>query len=123
MVTLLLFLACGEEVGDASFGAVRDDILLPSCGFSSCHGGGSGGLTLDPEDPGAVHAALVNAPSTAAPGQTLVLPGDPDGSYLVMKLEGGSAVVGDVMPPPSGGLDAGDVAVIRAWIADGAAAE
>jgi hypothetical protein len=106
-----------DSGAEVAFTAVRDDILLPSCGFSTCHGSGTGDLTLD--EAGA-HAALVDAPSAAAAGEILVVPGDPDGSYLVKKLEGAAGIVGDPMPPPSGGMAPADLAAIRSWIAQGA---
>ena len=53
-------------------------------------------------------------------GETLVVPGSPDTSYLVDKVEG-MAAVGNVMPPPPRPtLDAASIAVIRQWITDGA---
>jgi hypothetical protein len=53
-------------------------------------------------------------------GETLVIPNDPDNSYLIRKLEG-NAGVGSVMPPPPRmALGAATIAEIRQWIADGA---
>ena len=101
-----------------SFAVVRDDVLLLSCGFSSCHGGGAGGLTLD--EAGA-YDALVDVESTAAAGEIHVIPGDPDNSYLIKKLEAAPDIVDDPMPPPLGGQDPADIELIRAWIAAGAA--
>lgn len=93
-------------------------VLEPSCAISTCHAVGSGnGMELD--DAGA-YDALVDAPALGAPGQTLVVPSDPDGSYLVQKLEGTTGIAGAPMPPPFGGQDPADVQLIRDWIAAGA---
>lgn len=65
--------------------------------------------------------ALVNAAAVQKPGEIYVIPGDPDGSYLVKKLEGDASIIGKRMPrngPPY--LTAGQVLVIRRWIQLGA---
>ena len=75
---------------------------------------------LDLSDADASFASLVNVMSAQSMGATLVIPGDPDNSYLVQKLEG-SAAVGSVMPPPPRTtLAPATIAEIRQWISDGA---
>jgi len=79
----------------------------------------AGGLNLTGTG---AYAALVNAPSRDKPGAIRVIPGDPDGSYVIQKLEGAPGIVGQRMPqsgPPF--LTPGQIAIIRRWIADGAA--
>ena len=102
---------------------IQINILTPSCATVGCHTGPAGGLLptgLDLSNADASFANLVNIASTQAAGQTLVVPGDPDMSYLVDKIEG-MAAVGTVMPPPPRAtLDAASIAVIRQWITDGA---
>jgi len=87
----------------------------------SCHTANgrtpSGGLNLDVADP---HAALVNVPSKEIPGQRLVVPGDPDASYLVKKLEGTPGIVGVRMPFGGPYLSAGQIRIVRRWIELGA---
>jgi hypothetical protein len=71
-------------------------------------------LHLDP------YAALVNVPSRERPGAVLVVPGDPESSYLIRKLEGRD-INGVRMPfntPPY--LTDGQILVIRRWIETGA---
>mgnify|MGYP000933753305 CR=1 FL=1 len=58
-----------------SFSEVRDQVLLPSCAFSSCHGEGAGELTLEE---GRVFDALVGVPSVQVPELMLVAEGTPD---------------------------------------------
>ena len=78
----------------------------------------SAGLNLKD---GASFASLVGRPSARKPGATFVVPGDPDGSYLIQKLEGRTDIVGSRMPlggPPY--LTDGQLLVLRRWIALGA---
>ena len=106
----------GSETTELTFTGV-DEILMQSCGFSSCHGEGSGGLTLDGDGD---HEALVGVESTGLAGEILVVSGDPDGSYLIKKMEGASGIEGDFMPP-SGLLEQATIDQIRDWIERGAA--
>ena len=70
---------------------------------------------------GAAYAALVGRPSGQKPGAVLVIPGDPDRSYIVNKLEGAPDIVQLRMPRNNGPfLTEGQMAVIRRWIAQGA---
>jgi len=67
------------------------------------------------------YGALVGVASLAKPGAIRVIPGDPDNSYLVHKLEGRSDIVGLRMPRTMGPfLTAGQMLVIRRWIELGA---
>jgi hypothetical protein len=69
------------------------------------------------------YSSLVNVPSTEAAGLDRVEPGAPDDSYLWHKLSGTHVAAGgsgDPMPAPAGGLDAGSLVTIEAWIAGGA---
>lgn len=121
----LILVACAgdkaSETGTAeapTFSEIRGPLVL-SCGSSvSCHAEGSvSGMELAP---GGEYDALVNAPSVNAPGQTLVIPNDADGSYLIRKLEDADGIVGSPMPPPFGGYDPAEIEKIRAWIDAGA---
>lgn len=71
---------------------------------------------------GNAFAALVGRPSVNSPGNTFVVPGDPDNSYLVKKLEGTTGIAGVRMPRGNGPyLTSGQMLVIRRWIKEGAA--
>ena len=80
----------------------------------------------NPAGPGLVllegrsHQQLVGRPSVGRSGATLVIPGDPDNSYLIRKLEGRD-IAGLRMPRNDGPfLTEGQILVIRQWILDGA---
>jgi len=78
----------------------------------------SGGMDLNPN---VAFDQLVNAAVRGKPGAIRVIPGDPDHSYLVQKLEGDASIVGRRMPingPPY--LTDGQIKIIRRWIAIGA---
>ena len=78
----------------------------------------SGGLVLLS---GRAHDALVGRASTGKPGAIRVIPGDPDNSYIIKKLEGAPDIVGVRMPRGNGPfLTDGQILVIRRWIQLGA---
>jgi hypothetical protein len=99
-----------------NFSEIQSAVFTPTCATSGCHAGagpaGSLDLTAD-----ASYAMLVGIASAASPGVLRVDPGDPDGSYLVQKLEGSA---GTQMPPSGPALAQADIDVIRQWISDGA---
>ena len=98
------------------FDTLEQEVFVPSCGFSSCHGTGTGDLTIAT---GETYEALVGVPSSAEPDEVLVVPGDAEASYLVAKLED-RAKVGDSMPPGGDALDEETLDRIWAWIEAGA---
>jgi hypothetical protein len=140
LMTLVLSVAaaaCDEKLSDVTgptpeltptFSSIQREIFntTDSSGRSACiqchtAGGAAAGTGLLLTD-GVSYGNLVNRPSRLRPGETLVIPGDPDNSYLVRKLEGGPDITGLRMPRTSGPfLTDGQMAVIRRWIAQGAA--
>ncbi len=130
---LVLLLACttdtdtGDTAGDLepTLTNVQAEVFTPSCAFSTCHGEGDGSANLLLAE-GSSHADLVGVPAEGdatsgapADGSVRVVAGDPDGSYLVQKLQTTGTFVGDIMPDPAG-LDAERLALVRAWIEAGA---
>lgn len=121
----LLAAACSSEGTqqdsapiDPKLSIIEQQVLHPSCTFSSCHGSDSpkDGLSLM----GSTYDALVNHRSTELPDRFLVLPADPDGSYLLEKLTRDRPSAGSRMPYASSPLDAKAIAAIRQWIELGA---
>lgn len=109
-----------------TFSSIQRDIFegADSSGRSacvSCHTAGSrtaGGLILDHE---VAYDQCVNAPSRAKAGAIRVIPGDPENSYMIHKLEGTPGIAGKRMPlngPPF--LTDGQILIIKRWIAIGA---
>lgn len=86
----------------------------------SCHVAGGPAAFL-PLVEGVSYGNLVGRTSGAKPGAVRVIPGDPDNSYLVQKLEGAQGIVGQRMPRTGGPfLTTGQMSIIRRWIELGA---
>lgn len=116
IVLLLAVAGCGAKA-PATLGEIERGVFTRSCVFSACHKGASpaGGLGLDAQ----THHKLVGKAATGAPGKTLVIASDPDGSYLMEKLRSTRPAAGTRMPPTDA-LDADSLEMVRSWIADGA---
>jgi len=64
---------------------------------------------------------IVNVPSARKPGAIRIIPGDPENSYLVQKLEGRPGIVGLRMPFSGAPfLTDGQMLILKRWIAIGA---
>ncbi len=102
----------------ADFQSIQDNVFTPIC--SKCHIGASApeGLQLD-----AAHSynLLVGVPSVEDGSLDRVKPGDPDHSYMVLKIEGAAGIVGGQMPLNETPLPQATIDAIRQWIMDGAA--
>lgn len=107
----------GADTLQPTLASMQARVLTPMC--VGCHAGAAApaGLRLDE---GSSHALLVGVPSAEVGSVLRVAPGNPGASYLVQKLEG-SAAVGARMPLGGPYLDSATMAVIRQWIANGAA--
>jgi hypothetical protein len=78
----------------------------------------AGGMNLNHD---AAYDQLVNLASRGKPTATRVVPGDPDNSYIVQKLEGATGIVGRRMPFAGAPfLTDGQMLILRRWIAIGA---
>ena len=138
VIVALSFLAagCDEQLRDVAgptpnltptFSSIQSDIFSAPdstgrAACTSCHTnvGRTPAAGLNLSGPNA-HAALVNRPSVFKPGATLVIPNDPENSYLIHKLEGRAGIVGQRMPRTGGPfLTDGQVRIIHRWIELGA---
>lgn len=101
----------------ADFQSIQDNVFTPIC--VRCHSGAAApqGLQLD-----AAHsyALLVGVASNEVPSLERVAPGDPDSSYIILKLQGSSGIVGARMPFGGPYLPQATIDVIRQWISAGA---
>lgn len=98
--------------------SIQANIFSVTCAVSGCHGGAAAqqGLRLDPGF-SAGNLICVHAPRD--PSQIRVIPGDPDNSLIIHKLEG-TQTLGDRMPQGGPYLPQATIDVIRQWIANGA---
>ena len=96
--------------------SIQANVFNPHC--TVCHAGASApqGLRLDAANS---YTNLVGVPSRQESGLLRVNPGNPDQSYLVMKLEG-TASQGARMPIGGAAIPQATINFVRQWIADGA---
>ena len=133
LVAALLWVGCGSD--DSTVGpdesavegsrteatlAEVSEVFAVSCAFSGCHSGGqpAAGLSLEGDFAG----RIVGVASEQRSDLKLVDPGNPDKSYLLLKVRGDDEIISQRMPPGSP-LSAEQVEIIRAWIAVGAPTE
>ena len=108
----------GATVLAPTFASIQANVFSVNCAIPGCHGGGSAqfGLRLDP---GFSYGNLVNVASPRDASRIRVIPGNPDGSFIIQKLEG-TQTLGDRMPDFGPYLPQSTIDAIRQWIADGA---
>lgn len=130
VLTTAALAACGgdspSEPGDGdprvvkanpSFQAdVQEIFERNGCSASTCHGDAQR-ASMDLRS-GTSYDALVGVTATTE-AIVRVIPGDAEGSYLVMRVEGRQSV-GNRMPLGGTPLDSIDMANLRNWIARGA---
>jgi hypothetical protein len=123
LFVLVVLAGCAGPV-PPHLSAIEDRIFAPNCTFSSCHSafGQAAHLVLVR---GRSRASLVDQPSdkpeALEEGLLRVKPGDPDHSFLVMKLRDPlAAKYGDRMPQHQAPLENSDLAAITEWIRLGA---
>ena len=100
--------------------SIQANVFSVECTASGCHGGAGAqqGMRLDP---GFSAGNLICVHSPRDPALIRVIPGDPDGSFIIHKLEGRPVpLLGDQMPQGGPYLDQSTIDVIRQWIQDGA---
>ncbi len=105
------------------------DIFLPSCAFGACHGSQKPAAMLDLSH-GLCGAKMIHGASCLFPGKRLVVPGNPEQSFLIDKLTGlnlaphaetDCSTTGNVRMPLGGTvLSADDIQRVTTWIKAGA---
>lgn len=127
--------SCDEALSDLTgptrdltptFSSIQRDIFnapdssgRPAC--TQCHnavGSRFNGLDLSQA---VAYSNLVGVASRFRAGAIRVVPGDPENSYLIHKLEGRPTIAGVRMPFNGPYLTSGQILVIRRWIELGAA--
>lgn len=111
-----------------TFSSIQRNILTSTdsagrAACTNCHttaGGRRPPAGMDLGSPEA-HSQWVNVPAIGKPGAIRVIPGDPENSYVIHKIEGRPGIFGLRMPrsgPPY--LTDGQIRVIKRWIELGA---
>lgn len=98
---------------------IQQVVFTPTCAVSGCHLNPGAQQNLD-LSAGMAWSNAVGIPSAEMPALNRVTAGDPDNSYLIMKLEGNPSILGDRMPEGGPFLSQAEINVIRQWILDGA---
>jgi len=98
---------------------IQQFVFTPSCAVSGCHANPGVNLGLDLSD-GRAFMNTVGVTSVGDPNLLRIEPGDPDASYLLRKLRGDPAIVGDRMPFGGPFLSQAEIDVIEQWVLDGA---
>ena len=94
-----------------------EPIFTMKCANSSCHGAAkSADLQLSAD---MAYGNIVNVKSSEQPQYMRIKPGEPDSSYIVMKIEGRQKF-GMQMPLTGGALSDKQIQVIRSWVQAGA---
>lgn len=118
--TLTAAPAARAQTAEVSFKADIAPVLKVRC--ATCHltGKEAGNLALHPK---AAYASLVGVASAGHARLSRVVPGNPEASYLLMKLDGthlDNGGAGTRMPMGAPPLDPATRRHIRDWIAQGA---
>ncbi len=108
-----------------SFSSNIQPIFTASCALAGCH---VGAVPTGPVDlsVGQTYAQTVNVKSAQQPTLKRFLPGKPDLSYIIRKIEGGPNIAGVQMPqgcpgaPLNGAkcLTPDNIAAIRQWVTE-----
>ena len=113
-----------QPAGPATFSTIQSDVILLGCAVSGCHDNRANpAANLSLVNAETSYNQMVNQPSTQLPGMKMVLPGDPDNSYLVHKLRGTHLSIGGTgqnMPQYAAALPQGQIDRIVQWVLDGA---
>jgi len=110
----------GDKAEPVAYSQVQS--VWEKYGCTGCHPGVNSSLDLRE---GRSYAALVGIAALEDPSLTRVVAGDPERSFLYLKL-GGASPLGDIpaigtrMPPRAPPIDADDLELVRDWIEQGA---
>lgn len=103
---------------------IQEFILTPACATSGCHDEIDQAGELDLSSAQVSYDAMVNVPSrnpvAKASGWIMVIPGDPDRSFLIRKMVSPGIGEGDPMPSAAQELHPYYVELIATWIENGA---
>jgi uncharacterized protein (TIGR03118 family) len=104
----------------ATLTQLQAEIFGPIC--SGCHNGVGTSLpgVQNLTSAAATFKSFVGVPSLEQPAVDRVKSGDPDASYVVLKLEGASSISGSRMPLGGPYLSAAQIAQVESWISAGA---
>ena len=128
-VASLALAGCDEKLSDLTgptpnlqptFSSIQSEIFSQRCVGCHTNVGRVPPMGLNLTE-GNAYANLVGVPARGKAGATRVVPGDPENSYIIHKLEGRAGILGVRMPFGNGPfLTEGQMLVIKRWIELGA---
>ncbi len=98
--------------------ALQEELLDKHC-VTDCHEGINAASDLELARD-RTYLDLVNRASQQLTGQIRVVPGNPEDSYLIKKMEGSQGIVGVQMPRLAPPRPQGETDALRVWITRGA---
>jgi len=104
---------------EATFTRVQNEIFNPSCALSGCHSAGSAAQGLSLAE-GQAFGNIVNVPSSVQGSKNRIEPGDPNNSYLYLKVIGDPSISGVQMPRFRTPLSQELQDLLKDWIEAGA---
>ena len=130
-LSLLLAAGCGSVksptepppspggVPALTFTQIQTQFFTPICAKAGCHAAGSSpsGLVLEA---GQSYGNLVGHPAAENSALNRVEPGNPDRSYIILKLRGDPSITGERMPFGGPYLTSEQIEGIAGWIRAGA---
>ena len=123
-------MTCGSGCSDTltpDFDSVYNGMISKSCGgFSACHANNPAALGFDADTAEDFIASAINVPSSQEPSLALILPGDPENSYLIRVLRDPASADlpdGARSMPPGQPLCDEKIDVLAEWIRNGALTE
>lgn len=112
--TDMVFDTQGTPGTTVTFAAIERDVLAAYCALPGCHAD----VQMPLLSAGHAYRAIVGEPSTA--GLRYVVPGQPNSSYLYIKMTAGPGMQGAQMPYGGALLPQATLDAVRAWIQRGA---
>jgi hypothetical protein len=116
--------SCLEAVNRSDLPWIADHVFRPSCALStSCHSGARPAGGLDLSSAARAHQNLVGVAAASEADRVRVVPGDPQASYVMVKLGVVPGPLGDGgtrMPPNSPPICSEKLGAVERWIAAGA---
>jgi len=112
--------ATGELRGPAAtLTMLQGSIFTARC--SGCHTGAGASLPgVQNLTTGNTYANIVGVASIEQPAFVRIAPGDPDNSYLVLKVQGSAGISGVQMPASGAHLTQTEIDLLRGWVVAGA---
>ena len=115
LVAAAAVVGCGSPDRCSSTANVSQAIFGPRCTASTCHSQPNPAAGLD-FTAANLAQEVIDRPAQQCSGQVIVVPGDPDGSYLIHKVSDAQPPCGDRMPVAQAALSAGDISCLRTWV-------